>query len=426
MKKQKIFYSLFLLANLVCLTSVTAYGLFNDLSDTETGIPVNQGEWDFTPNAPELTNGMNPVYWDGTTEIVKFTDANLTVTNPNWVEEDWYFYRNTRDQVFDNQWANMKTADGSYWVWIPRFVYVVRTNFHTGTTGTIDVSFVEGTNDLTFFQNLVNSNSATAANQTWTTHPAFTFGNTQLEGFWVAKFLANNNNGVPRFIPGVTTWTSITIETAFNEGRSIENEASVGLTNTQVDTMLLRNDQFVAISILSLSKYGRSGSLTATPSNVSVSGGGTGNRWTTQAGLNESSTFNIHGIYDLGGSEYVPAYSNANPSLGNSVVVQSFNANPGLYAHRFNGYDDTANFKGHGFWEFASGTAMRSFATGTSNVTAGASAWGQQANFAGYSNNTGTGGFYRDYVFRVGQFGFSQALNFAYTTLRFRASIVVL
>jgi hypothetical protein len=70
---------------------------------------------------------------------------------------------------------------------------------------------------------------------------------------------------------------------------------------------------------------------------------------------------------------------------------------------------------------------LRSCATGISNATDGASSWGgQQANFAGYTDNTGTGGFYRDYVFRAGQFGFSQALNFAYSTLRFRASIVVL
>ena len=417
---------LLLALNIASLFPLTAYAVFNDLNGSIDGVPVNQGNWDFTPNEPELSTGMNPVYWDGTTEIAKFTDVNLTIQNPSWNEEDWYFYRNTRDGNFNNRWANMKTRDGSFWVWIPRFVYVVRTGFHTGTTGTIDVSFVEGTDDENFFQNLVSSNEATSANTTWTSHPAFTFGNNELEGFWVAKFLANNNSNVPRFIPGVTTWTSITIETAFQEGRSIESESSVGLNSASVETMLIRNDQFVAISILSLSKYGRSNSLTSTPSNVSISGGGTGNRWSTADGFNESSTFNIHGIYDLGGAEYVPVYSNANPSLGNSVVVQSFNANPGLFAHRFSGYDDTLNFKGHGFWEFASGTATRSYATGISNATAGATSWGQQANFAGYSNNTGTGGFYRDYVFRVGQFGFSQALNFAYTTLRFRASIVVL
>lgn len=409
---------------MLSLFPMTAYAVFNDLTGFVVGIPVNQGEWDFTPNAPDLATGMNPVYWDGTTEIVKYTDSNLTVLNPNWVEEDWYFYRNTRDEIFDNKWANAKTKDGSFWVWIPRFVYVVRTNFHSSTTGIIDVSFVEGTEDLTFFQNLVDSNLASAANETWTSHPSFTFGSTQLTGFWVSKFLANNNSGVPRFMPGLTTWDQITIEGAFNEGRSIENESVFGLTNTEIESMLIRNDQLMAVSTLSFSKYGRSNDL-ITPPSIVTSGGGAGNFWTTEDGLAQSSTNNVHGVYDVGGAEYVPVFSNRS-GLPASVVTNSYNANPGLFAHRFEGYTDTQNFKGHGFWEFAGGTIFRSYTT-ENNHTDGVTAWGgQQAGFAGFSSNTSTTGFYRDYVYRVGQFGFGQALNFAYTSLRFRASIVVL
>jgi hypothetical protein len=422
---QKTIVILFIL-NVLSMIPLTAYAVFNDLLVTFNNISFEQGRWDFEPNEPMLSDGMNPVYWENNTEIVKFTDTNLTVQNPQWNEASWYLYRNTRDGVFNTRWANMKSNDGSYWVWIPRFVYKVRTNFHIGTTGTVDVSFVEGTDDFEFFLNLEDGDSANNADDTWTNHPAFTFGSTELTGFWVAKFLASNNSNVPRFIPGATTWTNLNVGTAFNEGRSIENEASFGFDASEVESMLIRNDQFVAVSILALSKYGRNNSLTTTPPNVATSGGGSGTFWTTENGINQSSTFNLFGIYDLGGAEYVPVYSNANPSLGSSPVVTSYNANPGLYAHRFAGYDDTINFKGHGFWEFASGTISRSYATGVSNANTGASAWGQQSNFAGYSNNTGTGGFYRDYVFRVGQFGFSQALNFEYTTLRYRATLLVL
>lgn len=424
----KVYKGVLLMGVIANIFGSIAYASFSDLFQEQNSIPLNQGRWDFTPNPPELSTGMNPVYWNGTTEIPKYLNSSLNQLNPNWVEEDWYVYRNTRDGVFDNKWANMKTLDGSFWVWIPRFVYVVRTGFHSSLTGTLDVSFVEGTNDETFYQNLNPSTLATAANDTWTSHPAFTIGTTQLEGFWVAKFLASRNNNIPRFVPGATTWSEITVDTAFSEGRSIENESTVGLSSSAVETMLIRNDQFVALSILAFSKYGRNNSLTNTPNNNGISGGGTGNFWTTQTAFNENSTFNIHGVYDLGGGEYVPAYINR-PGLPNSSVTLSYNASPNRFAHRFNGYNDTLNFKGHGFWEFAPGTATRSFAQGDGefNVTEGAASWGNpQANFPGYSNNVGTGGFYRDYVFRVGQFGFSQALNYAYTTLRFRASIVVL
>ena len=37
--------------------------------------------------------------------------------------QNWYDYDK-------KQWANAKTLDGSYWVWIPRYAYKITSGFH--------------------------------------------------------------------------------------------------------------------------------------------------------------------------------------------------------------------------------------------------------------------------------------------------------
>ena len=56
-------------------------------------------------NSPQLMEGMVPVYWNENGKEIKVTSENV---------DNWYDYEN-------NKWANAKTQDGSYWVWIPRY-----------------------------------------------------------------------------------------------------------------------------------------------------------------------------------------------------------------------------------------------------------------------------------------------------------------
>ena len=67
-----------------------------------------------TPNEPLLKDGMTAVYWDGTTEV---NDGN---------KNNWYSYEaqsSTTEEGGTSRWANAKTTDGSYYVWIPRYAY---------------------------------------------------------------------------------------------------------------------------------------------------------------------------------------------------------------------------------------------------------------------------------------------------------------
>jgi len=62
-------------------------------------------------NAPVLAKGMRAVIWDdGTSTWIDAKDPN----DP--YKQNWYNYEEKR-------WANAMTADGSMWVWIPRYAY---------------------------------------------------------------------------------------------------------------------------------------------------------------------------------------------------------------------------------------------------------------------------------------------------------------
>ena len=60
-------------------------------------------------------DGMTGVYWDK-------DGKEVTVTSDN--QDNWYDYENQK-------WANTKTQDGSYWVWIPRYAYKIESECYT-------------------------------------------------------------------------------------------------------------------------------------------------------------------------------------------------------------------------------------------------------------------------------------------------------
>ncbi|MDD4187961.1 MAG: hypothetical protein PHX04_04285 [Bacilli bacterium] len=84
-------------------------------------------------NRPVLFTGMTPVKWD---DVFKETETTKD-------DSTWYDYGNQK-------WANAKTIDGSYWVWIPRYAYKITSGYHSSTgageetAGTIDIEFLKG------------------------------------------------------------------------------------------------------------------------------------------------------------------------------------------------------------------------------------------------------------------------------------------
>ena len=131
----------------------------------------------------------------------------------NTAPKSWYDYNN-------GQWANIKTtANGleAYWVWIPRFAYKMPNTTGNGDEKEIEVIFVknngkEGANGETCYYStdteITTDGSGLYVNKTadaldkWIVHPAFTFGDDQLNGIWVAKYEASNPDCTTEAISG--------------------------------------------------------------------------------------------------------------------------------------------------------------------------------------------------------------------------------
>ena len=85
----------------------------------------------------------------------------------------------------------------AFWVWIPRYVYKISSGWHgqgldEGEAGVINIQFSIGIDDtIGGTVALDTGTGAEASNNKWTNHPAFTFGDVELTGIWVAKFEAS-------------------------------------------------------------------------------------------------------------------------------------------------------------------------------------------------------------------------------------------
>ncbi len=253
-------------------------------------------------NSPVLSAGMTPIKWDNAGTLIPTTEDDV----------EWYDYENKK-------WANAQTADGSMWVWIPRYEYDIPTlNEHTSTAATINVNFIYGVN--------------TATTKDYIIHPAFKFGDKELSGIWVAKFEASGTTSAIDSKPGITSLRSVNINDVYNSCRNMEtnNRYGWGTTGDNIDTHLIKNLEWGACGYLSSSNYGINSEVWINPSSTYLTGQsgatvGSASTATTYVynnltyGINASSTGNVYGVYDMSGGafEYTAAYINN----GNAVLT---------------------------------------------------------------------------------------------------------
>ena len=279
-------------------------------------------------SAPDLYTGLIPITYD--------ENNNMVVADINRI---WYNYD-------DHEWANAilidqsnstikdkyLNSDGTYksgtvvdmsdvlqmYVWIPRYKYQL---FNvSGSSTSAQMINVE-------FESADTPKSSGTQNNEWLTHPAFIFGDTELNGIWVGKFESSNSTSDVKIIPNVSSLRNINIASMFNASRAIESNGKYGLTSSEVDTHMMKNMEWGAVTYLTYSKYGRyneDGSCISLGCEVvknnnnsyitgcagdslSVSQTSSCNQWNTSIGVNASTTGNIYGIYDMFGcaDEYV-------------------------------------------------------------------------------------------------------------------------
>ncbi len=333
------------------------------------------------PNAPELYQGMIPVYFnDGKIYIADASkDDWYDYDNNEWANAILIDYQNNKDKFYDGDTLKVNTVVNEedilqMYVWIPRYRYKL---FNADNKGVpkqlIDIEFEKDTETTGNVICTTASNGKetckNAENGNWYTHPAFTFGNTELKGFWVGKFEPSDptdTNGRTKrdineitILPNKTSMVFRNVNLIFSGNRNIEQIGNkYNLDSKIVDTHMAKNIEWGAVTYLTQSVYG----IYKDEKNCNIQGmdkdtcevwinntaqgsgrqdvtytfGGsyTGcvgnsvsaetkwndndnspakcveeNKWNTTNGVKASTTGNMYGVYDMNGgtSEYVMA-----------------------------------------------------------------------------------------------------------------------
>ena len=333
------------------------------------------------PNKPVLDDGMIPV---------KISNTGV-VTTVSENDQTWYDYDN-------KQWANAvlvketgtktraqnKVAGTTinpndilaYFVWIPRYSYKVWQ--YEGVADTVQ----EQTIDIKFVKNTVKETAT--KNGEYYTHPAFTFGNKELDGIWVGKFETSTDKTntcyrtpnatnctydkvSPRIVPTVD---SLRYQTVSNEFQTALKFAGGSMTNnivsfigstfygltTATDSHMMKNSEWGAVAYLSHSKYGinteiRKNNFMESSSNYYRTSTGCGadsanaNTTTTVTSCAipygtpssetypypQSTTGNISGIFDMSGGAAEYTMGNWGNTTGTSGFAAAWFTNNSKY-----------------------------------------------------------------------------------------------
>ncbi len=282
----------------------------------------------------------------------RWANAVILVDNPKNGGEENYTYK-TGDIIKEEDIE-------SYFVWIPRYKYKIwdlgkytsPINAKTLTNNDYATSISQATGKNRLIEIVFESKEKTksgwkngeidessletsfAQNNAYLTHPAFTLGNTELNGIWVGKFETgynqNGNNGNP--ITGDSSWTTVGASITENNSKRIIIKPNIysWRSNTlknnflssynyarDLESHMMKNTEWGAVIYLSHSAYGigtevRVNNVTKTGysadanTNQSVfrstdEGFDKAQPYNTNIGYLASTSGNITGVYDMSG-----------------------------------------------------------------------------------------------------------------------------
>ena len=383
----------------ISLSIINGYEKGGDLI-VPTGKKVITGEYYAItpePNAPALTDALIPVvYNESTSTWVKADSSN---SNNSWYDYSNKIWANavlvssTNRSTYQSATAGTTIADAdilAFYVWIPRYKYqvwninkVMETDSYNAQTTGIDIIFEDGTGSTgtisCTYSYAEPSTEAGSPNETcigsngdYYTHPAFTFGNQELTGFWMGKFELSSSNPAtgssygggesttltPRILPNVTSWRYNTVDNFWKviyDMQVSNNIYGLPTSRTSTDSHMLTNMEWGAVAYLTNSKYGRctNGSCTEVSingawdnsdggsnystyyttktgcgpiSSGSTSYGTTCNAYNTTIGQTASTTGNVYGVYDMSGGAQEYVMGNMSSPFGKSYTYFADNA----------------------------------------------------------------------------------------------------
>ena len=289
----KVFISLFSVGILLVAVFVgvnitkNSYALFSDSVTGEKTLEVTVDLCSMNkPNAPVLDSNMIAVYYDEEAEVWKKADENNSSG-----EYMWYDY-------CDKMWANSVTVSSTnrttyknaspgttipmndiltMQVWIPRYKYKVW-NYNSAGTATsepqdIEIVFESGTaktGDITCTDTISGTDGAksesckinnvectdSTCNNKYYTHPAFTFGDEEIEGFWIGKFKLTGTISSITTKPNLTSLRNQRVGDFSTNIMKMNDSGNIYGFSTSTDTHMIKNMEWAAVAYLSHSKYG--------------------------------------------------------------------------------------------------------------------------------------------------------------------------
>ena len=237
-------------------------------------------------NAPVLDDGMIPVYYDKTTETWKKADEANSDRDYQWYDYNSKMWANsvTVSSANRNKYKNADLGTEilmddilTMQVWIPRYKYKVW-NYNADGTKTsseqqIEITFEKGTSttgDIKCQDSIsgtdgdpsetckINGNvctDSTCNNKTYT-HPAFTFGDEEIQGFWIGKFELTGTIDSITVKPNLSSLRNQTVSSFETNIMNMKNSGNQYGLSTSTDTHMLKNSEWGAVAYLSHSKYG--------------------------------------------------------------------------------------------------------------------------------------------------------------------------
>ena len=370
---------------------------------------------------PVVNEGLIPVVFDTTSgTVVKTIGKN---------DGDWYNYNKQKWAnavlVTESSRSTYQNTSGvvvsegdilAYYVWIPRYRYKIwtTTESSSGNEQEIDIIF-EGKNET--------KSTGTQVGE-YITHPAFTFGDMEVNGIWVGKFETGGTATAPLIKPNISSLRRQSVSKEFTTAQRF-GTSTYGMTSN-VDAHMMKNSEWGAVAYLSHSRYGVNREIYINNSSeyyTGRSGGNVGgstpingtytdqtlttqynkygfytwdgylleyntNTQSSTRDLNKvaSTTGNITGVYDMSGGAYEYVMGNYNNTIGSSGFTTlpdskyyddytSTNlltaCNGGIcYGHGLsevrNWYGDYAYFVGAGFpWFLRGGSCSDDSSAGT-------------------------------------------------------------
>ena len=282
-------------------TNVNSDGTINSKVTCTKGGNNDEPTSEYTDNSgankPELFDNMVAIKY----ENEKWLVAN---TSEKWYDYDAKEWANAvvlNSGVTKNVGDEVTEEEISLWyVWIPRYKYTIfNGNNESVSEQLISVTFENGT-----------STTGTGEN---VTHPAFTFGSTELTGFWVGKFEVSGSTSAITVKPNVTSLRSQTVSSFFTAIQNVKT--TYGINNA--DSHMMKNMEWGAVAYLKQSKYGLGTTDIAVNTNSSYyTGGGTSDAYKTNVA--QSTTGNIYGVYDMSGGAIEMVMGNYNDTIINA------------------------------------------------------------------------------------------------------------